>query len=64
MKGITIAFACVAGLAAAPARAQTLSDLGPTRTIVVPKDKSAAYRLDYPVGEIVVAQPDTLSLVA
>ncbi|MGH6986072.1 MAG: type II and III secretion system protein family protein [Caulobacteraceae bacterium] len=64
LKGIAIALACVAGLAAAPVRAQTLSDLGPTRTIVVPKDKSAAYRLDYPVGEIVVAQPDTLSLVA
>jgi pilus assembly protein CpaC len=33
-------------------------------TIVVAKDKSAAFRLDYPVGEIVVAQPDTLQLVA
>jgi pilus assembly protein CpaC len=30
----------------------------------VPKDKSAAFRLDYPASEIVVAQPDTLSLVA
>ena len=28
------------------------------------KDKSAAFRLDYPVSEIVVAQPDTLQLVA
>jgi len=31
---------------------------------MVPKDKSAAFRLDYPASEIVVAQPDTLSLVA
>ena len=34
------------------------------QTIVVAKDKSAAFRLDYPASEIVVAQPDTLSLVA
>ena len=34
------------------------------RTIVVAKDKSAAFRLDYPVGEIVVAQPDMVQLVA
>ena len=34
------------------------------RSIVVPKDKSAAFRLDYPVSEIVVAQPDTPQLVA
>ena len=33
-------------------------------SIVVAKDKSAAFRLDYPVGEIVVAQPDMLQLVA
>src|SRR5579863_344221 len=51
-------------LAAAPAAAQTPQDEGASRTIVVPKDKSAAFRLDYPASEIVVAQPDTLSLVA
>src|SRR5579872_532029 len=34
------------------------------RSIVVAKDKSAAFRLDYPFGEIVVAQPDTAQLVA
>ncbi|HEY3798304.1 MAG TPA: type II and III secretion system protein family protein [Caulobacteraceae bacterium] len=51
-------------LAAAPAAAQTPQDEGASRTIVVPKDKSAAFRLDYPASEIVVAQPDTLALVA
>jgi pilus assembly protein CpaC len=35
-----------------------------TRTITVAKDKSAAFRLDEPVGEIVVAQPDMVQLVA
>jgi pilus assembly protein CpaC len=35
-----------------------------SRTIVVVKDKSAAFRLDYPISEIVVAQPDMLQLVA
>jgi pilus assembly protein CpaC len=34
------------------------------RTIEVPKDKSAAFRLDYPFSQIVVAQPDTAQLVA
>jgi pilus assembly protein CpaC len=35
-----------------------------TRTITVAKDKSAAFHLDQPVGEIVVAQPDMVQLVA
>jgi pilus assembly protein CpaC len=35
-----------------------------TRAITVAKDKSMAFHLDYPVGEIVVAQPETLQLVA
>jgi pilus assembly protein CpaC len=35
-----------------------------TRSILVPKDKSVAYRLDRPAGEIVVAQPEMLQLVA
>jgi pilus assembly protein CpaC len=55
----------LAGLAAAPAQAQVAaSDDTMTRSITVAKDKSAAFRVDYPIGEIVVAQPDTLQLVA
>jgi pilus assembly protein CpaC len=42
----------------------TQPDDSVTHSIVVAKDKSAAFRLDYPVGEIVVAQPDMLQLVA
>jgi len=34
------------------------------QTLVVAKDKSVAFRLEYPVGEIVVASPDVLQLVA
>jgi pilus assembly protein CpaC len=49
---------------ATPASAQIVEAPGSGQTIVVPKDKSAAFRLDYPASEIVVAQPDTLSLVA
>jgi len=52
------------GLPVAPALAQVSQDQGGSQTIVVPKDKSAAFRLDYPASEIVVAQPDTLALVA
>ncbi|HEY2709738.1 MAG TPA: type II and III secretion system protein family protein [Caulobacteraceae bacterium] len=58
------ASALVALSAAGPALAQVAQDPGGSQTIVVPKDKSAAFRLDYPVSEIVVAQPDTLALVA
>jgi pilus assembly protein CpaC len=47
-----------------PASAQIVQAPGSGQTIVVPKDKSAAFRLDYPASQIVVAQPDTLSLVA
>jgi pilus assembly protein CpaC len=47
-----------------PAAAQISQAPGAGQTIIVPKDKSAAFRLDYPASEIVVAQPDTLSLVA
>src|SRR6201999_3689054 len=54
----------LATAAATPAAAQVAQDQGGSQTIVVPKDKSAAFRLDYPASEIVVAQPDTLSLVA
>src|SRR5580698_6842499 len=40
------------------------SDDGSTRSITVAKEMSKAFHLDYPVSEIVVAQPDTLQLVA
>ena len=53
------------GLVGAAAHAQvSTTDEAQTRSIKVAKDKSAAFRLDYPVSEIVVAQPDTLQLVA
>ncbi len=51
-------------LAAAPAFAQADSQGADTRSIVVPKDKSAAFHLDYPASQIVVAQPDMVELVA
>lgn len=50
-------------LAAAPAVAQSDGG-GDTRSIIVPKDKSAAFHLDYPASQIVVAQPDMVELVA
>ena len=62
-----IAPAVLAGaLAAAPPAAgqMTSSMSAAAQTLVVAKDKSVAFSLDYPVGEIVVAQPDTLQLVA
>ena len=57
---------CASGIASGYVQAQTLAtaDDAQTRSIRVAKDKSAAFRLDYPVSEIVVAQPDTLQLVA
>ena len=52
-------------LAAAPAVAQITSSMeAVSQTLTVAKDKSVAFRLGYPVGEIVVAQPDVLQLVA
>ena len=51
--------------AAAPAQAQVAStQSAAAQTLVVAKDKSVAFRLEYPVGEIVVASPDVLQLVA
>jgi len=58
------ACAAIAVGAALPVSAQVVQDPSSGQTIVVPKDKSAAFRLDYPASEIVVAAPDTLSLVA
>lgn len=54
----------VAPLGVAPAAAEGALPDGSARTIVVVKDKSAAFRLDYPISEIVVAQPEMLELVA
>jgi pilus assembly protein CpaC len=34
------------------------------RAIIVPKDKSVAFHLDAPAGQIVVSQPETLAIVA
>src|SRR3569833_1278330 len=52
-------------LAAGPAQAQDASSQAAVaQTLVVAKDKSVAFRLEYPVGEIVVASPDVLQLVA
>ncbi len=45
------------------ASSQAISTQG-QRTIVVPKDQSMAFHLDYPASQIVVSQPDTLELVA
>jgi pilus assembly protein CpaC len=66
MKRILAFTACaVAALSVAGATAaQVSSNESAQQTIMVPKDKSAAFRLDYPASEIVVAQPDTLALVA
>ena len=67
MKRLLASAACALialGSLASPASAQVFQDPRAGQTIVVPKDKSAAFRLDYPASEIVVAQPDTLSLVA
>ncbi len=63
----TLGLACsalaAACLVAGVAQAQ-VSESVSAQTITVAKDKSAAFRLDYPASEIVVAQPDMLSLVA
>lgn len=68
-----IAILCAAALVCAPAipaSAQTfvssslIGEMAPSRTITVPKDKSAAFRLMAAAGEIVVAQPDIAQIVA
>jgi pilus assembly protein CpaC len=56
--------AAVALASACPAAAQLTADQSLTPAIVVAKDKSAAFHLQYAVSQIVVAQPDTLELVA
>ena len=66
LLALTACAAMVLGPMASPSpvHAQVFQDPRAGQTIMVPKDKSAAFRLDYPASEIVVAQPDTLSLVA
>ena len=51
-------------LAPAVAPAQVTAQAAVAQTLTVAKDKSVAFRLEYPVGEIVVASPDVLQLVA
>ena len=60
------ALAALGALWTAPALAQAdeNADAASMRTITVPKDKSAAFHLDYAASEIVVSQPDMLQLVA
>lgn len=59
------AAAVLATLAPAAGSAQLVSTQSAiSQTLVVPKDKSVAFRLQYPVGEVVVASPDVLQLVA
>ena len=53
-----------AGVAGAQVSEGQVGADGASRSITVAKDKSAAFRLDYPVSQIVVAQPDTVELVA
>ena len=59
-----IAGACALALAAFGAAPAAAQDQQVTPTIVVAKDKSAAFRLEYPASEIVVAQPEIAALVA
>ena len=68
-----IALLCAAALACAPAvpafaqslvTSSLIGEMAPSRTITVPKDKSAAFRLTAGAGEIVVAQPDIAQIVA
>ena len=65
---LAAAFSCALALSplAAPAAhaQQMIAEPMAQHTIVVPKDKSAAFHLDAPAGQIVVAAPDTLALVA
>ena len=48
----------------ASAQTRTPAYGGVSRTVTVPVNKSAAFRLDGPVGEVVVAQPEIAQIVA
>ncbi|QUD86016.1 type II and III secretion system protein family protein [Phenylobacterium montanum] len=67
-RSAAIAAGCaLLALAAPAARAATegaIDSQESPRSVFVAKDKSAGFRLDYPVSQIVVAQPDMLQLVA
>jgi len=54
----------LAAVMAATAAGSALAEAVPSRLINVPKDKSAAFRLAQPAGELVVAQPDIAQIVA
>ena len=58
-------FLATAGVAAAPAGAQTLpSEPVLRRTIHVPRDKSLSFRLPGPASRIVIAQPEVAKVTA
>ena len=62
-----LAFAVLAPVVLTPAGASAQiasTQAAVSQTLTVAKDKSVAFRLEFPVGEIVVAQPDVLQLVA
>jgi pilus assembly protein CpaC len=65
LLGPALAALALAAATPAPVRAQLVStEATEAQTLMVAKDKSVAFRLAYPVGEIAVAQPDVLQLVA
>lgn len=58
-----LALACAWPAAAALAQ-NPVMDAAHSRALVVAKDKSVAFRLDSPAGELVVAQPEVAQIVA
>lgn len=58
------AFALVLTLAAHASAEPFSSEAARSRTITVPRNKSASFRLDMPATKIVVAQPETAQIVA
>lgn len=64
VAGLVLAVLAAPWAAPASARADAAPEESTLRTITVPKDKSAAFHLDYAASEIVVSQPDMLQLVA
>jgi len=64
VRRIACAVAALAGALAIAGSVGAQEPDAPARTITVAKDKSAAFHLDQPVGEIVVASPEMVQLVA
>jgi pilus assembly protein CpaC len=65
LRAALAATVALAALAPSAGSAQIASSApAAAQALTVSKDKSVAFRLEYPVGEIVVAQPDVLQLVA